>query len=66
MSDYNFSFFPRDVIHWNNLSLETVACPTLEQFNQAVCKIDHFLPKEITILLFLNLTSIITKTLYFS
>jgi len=23
---YNFSFFPRAVFHWNNLSLETVAC----------------------------------------
>ena len=31
---YNFSFFPRAVFHWNNLSLETMACPTLEQFMQ--------------------------------
>ena len=37
---YNFSFFPRSVFHWNNLTLETVVCSTLEQFNQAVCKID--------------------------
>ena len=36
---YNCSFFPRAVFHWNNLPLETVACSTLEQFNQAVCKI---------------------------
>ena len=41
---YNFSFFPRAVFHWNNLPLETVACSTLEQFNQAVCKIDHVSP----------------------
>ena len=41
---YNFSFFPRAVFHWNNLSFETVACSTLEQFNQAVCKIDHVSP----------------------
>jgi len=26
---YNFSFFPRDVFHWNNLLFETVACYTL-------------------------------------
>ena len=41
---YKFSFFPRAVFHWNNLPLETVACSTLEQFNQAVCKIDHVSP----------------------
>ena len=41
---YKFSFFPRAVLQWNNFSLETVACPTLEQFNQAVCKIDHVSP----------------------
>jgi len=38
---YNFSCFPRAVFHWNNLSLKAVVCSTLEQFNQAVCKIDH-------------------------
>ena len=38
---YNFSFYPRPVFHWSNLPLETVAYSTLEQFNQAVCKIDH-------------------------
>ena len=41
---YNFSFFPRAVFHRNNLSLENVACSTLKQFNQAVCKIDHVSP----------------------
>jgi len=41
---YKFSFFPRAVFHWNNLPLETVACSTLEQFNQTVCKIDHVSP----------------------
>jgi len=41
---YNCSFFPRAVFHWNNLSLETVACSTLVQFNQVVCKIDHVSP----------------------
>ena len=45
MTDYyNFSFFLRAVFQSNNLSLETVACPTLEQFNQSVCKIDHVSP----------------------
>ena len=34
----------RAVFHWNILPLETVACSTLEQFNQAVCKIDHVSP----------------------
>ena len=37
---YNFPVFPRAVFHWNHL-LETVA---LEQFNQALCKIDHVSP----------------------
>ena len=41
---YKFSFFPRAVFHWNNLTRETVACPTLKQFNQAVCTIDHVPP----------------------
>jgi len=45
MTDYyKFSFFPRAVFHWNNLPLETVACFILDQFNQAVCKIDHVSP----------------------
>ena len=57
---YNFSFFPRVVVHWNNRPLETVACSTLEQFNQAVGKIDHVSPYKITILLLLNLTNILT------
>ena len=46
-TDYNkFSFFPRAVFHfhWSNLLLKTVACSTLDQFNQAVCKIDHVSP----------------------
>ena len=38
---YNSSFFPKAVFRWNNLPLETVA---LEQFNQAVCKIDRVSP----------------------
>ena len=41
---YKFSFFQRAVFYWNNLPLETVACSTLEQFNQAVCKIYHVSP----------------------
>jgi len=41
---YKCSFFPRAVFHWNNLPLETVVWSTLEQFNQAVCKIDHVSP----------------------
>ena len=36
---YICSFFPRVVFHWNNLLFETLVCSTLEQFNQAVCKI---------------------------
>ena len=44
-TDYNnFSFIPRAVFHWNNLSLETVGCSTSEQFNQAVYKIGHVSP----------------------
>ena len=31
---YSFSFFPRAVFHWNNLSLETVACFSLEQLTK--------------------------------
>ena len=57
---YNFSFFPRAVFNSNNLLLETVAGPPLEQFNQAVCKIDHIPSQKITILLLLNLTCILT------
>jgi len=34
----------KTIFHWNNLSLETVACSTLQQFNQAVCKIEHVSP----------------------
>ena len=60
---YNCSFFPRAVFHWKSLRLETVACSTLEQFKQTVCKIDHVSPKKITTLLLLNLTCILT---YFS
>ena len=41
---YNFSFFTRAVFHWNNLPLETVVFSTLEQFKQAVCKLDHVSP----------------------
>ena len=41
---YIFSFFPRAVFHWNNLPFETVVCSTLEQFNQAVCKIQRKSP----------------------
>ena len=41
---YNFSFFLIAVFHSNNLPLETVACSTLEQFNQTVCNIDHVSP----------------------
>ena len=58
---YKCSFFPRAVIHWNNLLLQTVAC---EQFNQAVCKIDHVSPSKITILLLLNLTCILTYFIF--
>jgi len=44
-TDYcNCSFFPRAVFDRNNLPLETLACSTLEEFNQAVCKIDNVLP----------------------
>ena len=57
---YKFSFFPRAVFHWNNPPLKTVACSTLKQFNQAVCKIDHVSLQKITILLILNLTCILT------
>jgi len=38
---YRWVPISRAVFHWNNLPLETVACTTLEHFNQAVCKIDH-------------------------
>ena len=31
---YKYSFFPRAVFYWNNLALEAVARPTLEQFNR--------------------------------
>jgi len=41
---YKCSFFPRVLFHWNNLPLETVACSKVEQFNQAVSKIDHVSP----------------------
>jgi len=41
---YKFSFLPRAVFYWNNLSLKTAACSTLEQFKQAVCKIDNISP----------------------
>ena len=61
---YKCSFFPRAVFHWNNLLLETVACSTLEQFNQAVGKIDHVSPYKITILLLLNLTCILTYLIF--
>ena len=61
---YKCSFFPRAVFHWNNLPHKTVACSTLEQFNQAVCKIDHVSPYTITILLLLNLTCILTYFIF--
>ena len=61
---YNFSFFPRAVFHWNNLPLETVACSTLDQFNQAVCKIDHVSQQKITILLLLNVTCFLTYFIF--
>ena len=48
---YKFSFFSRAVHHWNNRSPKTVACRTLEQFNQAVCKIEHVSPQENLLLL---------------
>ena len=37
---------------------------TLDQFNQAVCKIDHFSPEKITILLLLNLTCFLTYFIF--
>ena len=44
-TDYHkFSFFPRTVFHWNNLSPDIVTLPTLNQFNMAVSHIDHISP----------------------
>ena len=41
---YKFSFFPRTIYHWNHLPPDIVHLPTIEQFNTAVCHIDHASP----------------------
>ena len=41
---YKFSYFPRTVYHWNQLPPTFVHLPTLEQFNAAVCRIEHDSP----------------------
>ena len=41
---YKFSYFPRTVYHWNQLPPTIAHLPTLEQFNAAVCSIEHVSP----------------------
>ena len=41
---YKFSYFPRSVYHWNRLPSNVALLPTLEQFNVAVCSIEHDSP----------------------
>ncbi len=41
---YKFSFFPQTVSIWNTLPIGIPTLPTVEQFNRAVCHIDHKTP----------------------
>jgi hypothetical protein len=41
---YKYSFFPRSVFHWNQLPAHIPSLPTVEQFNAAVCSIEHASP----------------------
>ncbi len=38
---YKYSFFPQTITIWNALPIGTPTLPTLEQFNRAVCQIEH-------------------------
>ena len=41
---YKFSYFPRTITHWNALPPAIPSLPTIEQFNSAVCKVEHTSP----------------------
>ena len=41
---YKYSYFPRTVFHWNKLPPDIVSIPTIDQFNAAVCGIEHISP----------------------
>ena len=41
---YKYSFFPRTIIHWNQLPAHIVNLPTADQFNLAVSRVQHISP----------------------
>ena len=44
-TDYiKYSFFPPTIVHWNSLPPEVVSLPNVDDFNRAVCQINHVLP----------------------
>ena len=43
--NYRFTFFPRTIIHWNDLPAKIRTLPTLAQFSSAVCQVIHVSPK---------------------
>ena len=41
---YRFTFFPRTIIHWNDLPAHIPVLSTLVQFSSAVCQVIHVSP----------------------